>query len=80
MVYQPIPELLPFWTSWKKAFVLMPSKSITGKWVWGYLNKRQYIIPNGGFRMSWVDKTEYATDREKFISELKDRQDPPSSS
>ena len=60
------------WSEWRKTTSLLPRKSISGKWIFGRINKRgRNIWPDNVMHGRATRKREFATNKELFASILK---------
>jgi len=64
-------SLINPWSEWRKTTSLWPRKSINGKWIFGFINKRGRNVWDGPMVGKAKRKREFATNKELFASRLK---------
>ena len=64
-------NILNPWTKWRKTTSFWPRKSINGKWVFGFINKRGRTVWEGAMHGKGKRKREFASNKELFAWKLK---------
>ena len=64
------------WGEWRRTISFRPRKSITGEWIFGWINKRgkyvhKHAKPGKPYRIHKVRIHEWATNKELFTAILK---------